>query len=523
MFLRNGRSDPFRRLVAGLKDRDKTCTVIESSCGGLINSSIMAVPGSSKVFFGGSVAYNTRRSKKLLLNDSVLHSKLLEKPSQWMEDFDKLSEEQQYVRSKMKWTAETAKAFCEQMKVDYAIAEGGATGPTFRQNGLDKGFAVIAIAGRDKQTGVVKLLAQKTIRSKHCDRQQNMALFADAAAKLAGDTIGILSKGDDYDDQNNRVVEEESWLDRSTKIRSDKMALEQLENRSDAKYVVLRHSNESLFCSDSKLAFLPSSCISSSLPKTFLGLDRASDTPIFAVDIDETNHNLLDLSDFKSYYFQNTRTHAPFLAAKDNEIALIATAMSQWRRSHKFCSSCGKPLVATQGGTCLECTGCKSLSWPRQDPSIIVLVTNRQGTKALLARSSRHPKKVHTVLAGFVEAGETFEKTVMREVYEETGARVDPDSINYISSQPWPFPRSSMIGFRCTADHCRPLNVDTDEIVCASWFDKSEVHAAAQITGVVMNKDVAEKILQENPSLSLLIPPKGVIARSLIENWLEGG
>jgi NAD+ diphosphatase len=499
------RLNPFSRLVKGLKEHGKTCTVVESCCGGLINSSIMAVPGSSAVYYGGSVAYNTKRAKKLLLDDSDLHGKLVQPIVPEAGE----SEGDAYVRSKMNWTAQTALAFCEQMDVDYAIAEGGASGPTFRPKGLDKGFAVIAIAGRDGN-GTAQLLAQATIRSDHADRQLNMRLFADAAAKFAADTIGIQSEAEP------EIESEDIWLDRATHLRSDEIALKELENRPDAKHVVLRDSKECLFSSNTKLSLLTT--VSASFPKTFLGLEP-SGTPIFAIDVDETNQDSLEIP--SGSYFDNTRTHAPLLHKYDHELAFYATAFSNWKRTHKYCSECGATLMPIQGGTCLQCMGCKSHSWARQDPSIIVLVTNRQGDKALLARSARHPRKVHTAVAGFVEAGETFEKAVMREVFEETGARVDEDSITYLASQPWPFPRSSMIGFRATADDTLPLTIDTNELLSASWFDRSLVGAAARVPGAVMNKDVAEKAIEQDPSLQVLIPPTGVLARSLIDNWLE--
>jgi NAD+ diphosphatase len=508
-------SRPFQRLVSGLKELGKTVTVVESCCGGTINASIMEIPGSSNVFYGGSVAYNTKQAKKFLMNNEALHSKLTEKPIPRTGE----TEGQMYIRSKMKWTKEAAISFCENNDVDYAIAEGGASGPTFRPEDLDKGFSVIAIAGKGKD-GKVELLAQDVIRSPHANREANMRLFADAAARLAADTIGIrgASKKKERDDDSYFP-----WLDRSTSLRANTKELKALEERSDAQLVVLKNSNECLFSSDLELSLLPNEGSMSSLPKTFLGIDHQSGKPIFWVEVDDSNEHLLELpsSDEKEYYFNNTRTHASFLTPEHYELSLYATAMSNWRRTHKFCSICGQPLEPIQGGTCLKCTSCESLSWPRQDPSIIVLITNQEGNKALLARSPRHPNKVHTALAGFVEAGETFENAVMREAYEETGVRVDPESIMYLSSQPWPFPRSTMIGFRATANDQLPLDIDTNELVSAEWFDKNDVMQASIISGAVMNKNIAEETLLKFPSLNLLIPPKGVLAHSLIEDWLK--
>ena len=129
-----------------------------------------------------------------------------------------------------------------------------------------------------------------------------------------------------------------------------------------------------------------------------------------------------------------------------------------------------------------------------------------------------------TALAGFVEAGETFEEAVAREVKEETGVTVDAASVKYLKSQPWPFPQSSMIAFTATADHSaahNALDIDTDELVAAHWFDREAVAAAATGEGAVMNRDVAAAVLEERPELELLIPPSNVVARDLIEAWLK--
>jgi len=83
------------------------------------------------------------------------------------------------------------------------------------------------------------------------------------------------------------------------------------------------------------------------------------------------------------------------------------------------------------------------------------------------------------------------------------------------------FPQSSMIGFMATADASQPLNIDEDEIVTARWFGVDEVRAAAAVEGATMRKEVAKAAIEANPEIPLLIPPKGVIARKLIDNWLD--
>lgn len=118
--------------------------------------------------------------------------------------------------------------------------------------------------------------------------------------------------------------------------------------------------------------------------------------------------------------------------------------------------------------------------------------------------------------------GETLEAAVAREAYEETGVRIDEGSVKYVGTQPWPFPQSCMFGFTATADHDQPLNVDTNELVSAGWFSRDDVAKAATIPGPTMQKGFAQATLKENPNLPLLIPPKGVIARKLIDKWFDG-
>ncbi|KAL7527366.1 hypothetical protein ACHAXR_001916 [Thalassiosira sp. AJA248-18] len=155
----------------------------------------------------------------------------------------------------------------------------------------------------------------------------------------------------------------------------------------------------------------------------------------------------------------------------------------------------------------MNSNGKPHLHWPRQDPSIIVLLTNPDSTHALLARSPRHPPYLYTALAGFVEAGEDFESAVVREVHEEVGATVDRQSINYVASQPWPFPRSCMIGMRAQSlDGLSPIHIDPNEIVDAQWFEKETVYQAARDSDLMG---------------ALLVPSLGVLARSLVDDWLE--
>ena len=548
-------TQPFQRLVETLKSSTQTCTIIESSCGGLISSSLMSVPGSSRVYFGGTVAYSTKRAGKLLCGDEELHDRLLKSTSPAASDDDKmmiigveehLSEETKaYIQSKVKWTQEAALSYCKHMDTDFAIAEGGATGPTFHPEGMKAGFAVLAVAGRRSGQDDVEILAQKLVLSTHGDREINMRLYADAAAELCVEAMNIANPSiemtteqpDTHQEVQSTNVTDKLYLDRSSHLRSDAEVMKELYNRSDAQHVIVKGASEVLFGSGDQLSlptleqpFLGTLFETDDAKKealenrTFLGRLGDEQTPLFAMYLPEdTNVS----SDSNSSYFANTRSRAPMLSPLHNEIALTATAYVNWRDSHRFCTRCGSPVEFVQGGTCAKCTS-GHMAWPRQDPSIIVLVTNAESTHALLARSPRHPSYLYTALAGFVEPGENMETAVAREVHEEVGVNVNHHSINYISSQAWPFPQSCMIGFHAktnAADGLASINIDPEEIVDARWFEKEAVYLAARDTdmmGAVLDRQVVEaQQANGNWTGSLLVPSKGVLARTLVDHWLE--
>lgn len=147
------------------------------------------------------------------------------------------------------------------------------------------------------------------------------------------------------------------------------------------------------------------------------------------------------------------------------EIALLGEHLIQWDTSCRFCSRCREPLMARSDMRAKECKGCGRLEFPRISPAIIVLI--EKGDTLLLARSTRFPGSFFSVLAGFVEPGESLEEAVHREVKEETGILVK--DIAYFGSQPWPFPDSLMIGF--TAQYASgEIRIDEEEIAEAGWY-----------------------------------------------------
>ncbi|OPX99201.1 MAG: NADH pyrophosphatase [Syntrophorhabdus sp. PtaU1.Bin002] len=154
------------------------------------------------------------------------------------------------------------------------------------------------------------------------------------------------------------------------------------------------------------------------------------------------------------------------MADEFHRTALRAMHIIDWDRTDQYCSRCGTKNELKIGERAKICPACNALSFPRISPAVIVLV--ERGRRVLLARASRFMRNWYSVLAGFVEPGETLEDVVRREVKEETG--IDVKDIRYFGSQPWPFPDSLMVAF--TAKHAGgEIQVDGTEIVEAQWFE----------------------------------------------------
>jgi NAD+ diphosphatase len=151
-------------------------------------------------------------------------------------------------------------------------------------------------------------------------------------------------------------------------------------------------------------------------------------------------------------------------------IGARAVQVVAWDRDHQYCGRCATPTVYRAGERCRECPGCGLSFYPRLAPAVIMLVRN--GERLLLARAHRHPAGFYSVLAGFVEPGETLEEAVAREVYEEVGIQVK--DIRYFGSQPWPFPNSLMLAFVC--DYAGgEIRLEEAEIADAGWYNVDEM------------------------------------------------
>ncbi len=159
------------------------------------------------------------------------------------------------------------------------------------------------------------------------------------------------------------------------------------------------------------------------------------------------------------------RAVLPLLPEPSLSLALTAAHLARWRRTSRFCGVCGAANEPAPGHRAMLCPSCGHLAFPKISPAVIVQVT--RGDNILLGRSRRHPRGGYSVLAGFVDPGESLEDTVRREIREEAGIRVR--GIRYFGSQPWPFPDSLMVGFRAVYDGGELRGRD-EELEDVGWF-----------------------------------------------------
>ena len=219
-------------------------------------------------------------------------------------------------------------------------------------------------------------------------------------------------------------------------------------------------------------------------PPTLLGTDHKR--TYFAVSItDRQRDDILRI--YPHAKFMDLRQASIDMDAKHAGILAYAKALHYWQHRHLFCGVCGSPNRLLSAGHKLMCSNeeCARETFPRIDPAIIVLITHRDA--CLLGRSPNWPPGVFSTLAGFVEPGESLEDAVVREVYEE--ARVQLSSIRYISSQPWPFPASSMCGFYAEAisRDCE-LSEELEEV---RWFTTDELINSVKDRSVLLSPPVS--------------------------------
>lgn len=293
-------------------------------------------------------------------------------------------------------------------------------------------------------------------------------------------------------------------LDRAAHLRFSDEKLFALEGHRDSRaYVVHRDSLvlKQQASGPRALLTIPEALQAGANPGTiFLGLrDGAA---VFGMGISAPAvEALLTRQD---YVLSELRGMAMQGAVPPDQLSAIALAKSlvSWHQRHGFCANCGARSAMAEGGWKRVCPSCKVEHFPRTDPVAIMLVEN--GDRCLLGRQKQFPPGMYSCLAGFIEAAETIEDAVRREIYEEAGIRCT--DVTYYMTQPWPYPSSLMIGCqaRATTD---AITVDRMELEDARWFDRDEA--------TLMLK-------REHPD-GLAGPHPFAIAHHLLGRWLQPG
>jgi NAD+ diphosphatase len=244
----------------------------------------------------------------------------------------------------------------------------------------------------------------------------------------------------------------------------------------------------------SRLARFATAELPADEPLTFLGLEP-SGAAVFAYDAREHDGDA-------RHEFVSLRSLAAELEAAESALAAHAVGMVGWHRVNRYCGRSGHATGVEAAGHRRRCPGCGLLVFPRTDPAVTMLV--QTGERCLLSRRQGAPEHRWSALAGFLEPGETPEEAVVREAREETGVEVV--AVEYVTSQPWPFPAALMIGFWAFADPADNGEPDPEpgELVEARWWDRSEL---------------AQAIRDDR----IALPPPGTIGNYLISTWVAGG
>ncbi|MCB1340606.1 MAG: NAD(+) diphosphatase [Pseudooceanicola sp.] len=306
-------------------------------------------------------------------------------------------------------------------------------------------------------------------------------------------------------------------LDRAAKVRNDAGALAAALAHEDAACVLLWRGKP--LVEGDRLALVPMAhpVLKRGLKgeieaPVLLGLEP-SGAPNFAVDISGWEPDGQDTSSLGTFFDQSEQAHPDFppgyvfaelrrimprLTPRDAELVATAKAIVNWHGSHRFCAKCGHASEVSHAGWQRGCPACKAQHFPRTDPVVIMLITH--GNSVLMGRSHGWPQGMYSLLAGFVEPGETMEAAVRREVLEESGIPVG--RVEYLASQPWPFPASLMLGCRGEATGTE-IRLDPEELDDALWVTREEM---------------MQVFAGDHPTIKPA--RKGAIAHFLLQNWL---
>jgi NAD+ diphosphatase len=303
------------------------------------------------------------------------------------------------------------------------------------------------------------------------------------------------------DSVRSRLALARQELDRDYLSRARPGLFEELWAEPATRVIVLS-SGKALLSSTTppRLALLPVSSAPEAELLLYLGRSVSATSPepvgtpiVAAVVSDDAAESVMAGSDG----WADLRSIGAAMTDRDAGVLTEALALANWHRSHRFSPRTGEALIPELGGWVRRSAGDSAQVFPRTDAAIIVLVTDAED-RILLGSNALWESSRYSLLAGFVEPGESLEAAVAREVFEESGIRVtDPV---YVGSQPWPFPASLMLGFRARVDTEREWiqEPDGEEILDLRWFTRDELRDAGDI----------------------ILPGRTSIARAMIEDWL---
>lgn len=291
-------------------------------------------------------------------------------------------------------------------------------------------------------------------------------------------------------------------FDRSAHLRQDSAWLAaRMQDPLSQLHIIWRGRNLILTPNQPRAHFLTLSAHQEVINRaaTFIFLGRSAETAYFAADLSD-----LDEPEITSLgEFAELRSIGQLVPQRDGALMGYARGLTHWHERHRFCGRCGGPTIVEAAGHQRRCTNetCGLVHFPRLDPAVIMRITHKhptRGERILLARQASWATGMHSVLAGFVETGETLEAAVARETWEEAGLHVT--NVRYFASQPWPFPSSLMLGFTAEALDDQ-FSLDDNELETARWMTR-------------------EELLATPDSDTFRLPRADSISRQLITAWL---
>lgn len=294
-----------------------------------------------------------------------------------------------------------------------------------------------------------------------------------------------------------------SPINRESELRTDAAKLAALWKSAQIIHLV----DARLSAGDDSLTFIDATAVEAAQEifvagdRFFLGIGRDDNQPYFAWHttwLNPPEDDGTEEFELRKYEgFKTLREVGGNLDADELALGMHAVGLANWHVTHTHCARCGAKTVSDLGGSVRVCVEDSTQHHPRTDPAVIVLVKDKDD-RILLGHQPIWPDKRFSTFAGFVEPGESFEECVSREVFEEAGVHLT--DINYLTSQPWPFPASIMIAFEAITYRPEEARPDGTEITEVRWFSRDEMKKA------VMAEDI-------------LLPPTISVARRMIETW----